>query len=239
MRLVRLIPQIYDNYLKSLEPDEDVSIYRMSMGHSCFLKQQYRRKGVDKMMDAKTRRNFRTGTLIGDDMETAVAEYKGLKEHGKLFIQEEVSIFDGRVVGHLDICFYHNDGVLEVIDEKTVKSWNWKYIFGKDAYDKLGYIYQLIYYAHGLMEKYPELDIKKIVLFNLYWRKGDGELRELEIDYDKYKEQAMEYWENCFMLEDEKIQPGDIGSPIQSWECSYCSFAYQCPSPYIKKKRSK
>jgi len=237
-----MIPHIYNQYLidvnaeaqKNNNPDK----WRMSSGNSCFLKHQYARQGIEKETPAKSLRNMRTGTLIGDDMELAVElKRKVLEENGRLFIQEEVSLHDGKVVGHLDIAFYHTaDGVLEVIDEKTTNSWAWRYVFGKDAYDKLGYIFQLISYAHGLMEKYPELDVKNIVLHNLYWRKGDGELKELKVNYKKYKNQALQYWDDCIMLKDEILYPGDdFGCPVQSWECNYCDFSWQCPSPFKKK----
>ena len=242
MRLIQMIPHIYNQYLIDInaeaQKNNDPNKWRMSSANSCFLKHQYARQGVRKETPAKDLRNMRTGTLIGDDIETAVElKRKVLEENGKLFIQEEVSLNDGQVVGHLDIAFYHtNDGVLEVIDEKTVKSWNWKYIFGKDAYDKKSYIFQLISYAHGLMEKYPELDVKSIVLHNLYWRKGDGELKELRINYGKYKNEALLYWNDCIMLKDEILTPGDdFGCPSASWECGWCDYSWQCPSPFKKK----
>jgi len=242
MRLIQAIPHIYNQYLIDINAEKqkhvDPKKWRMSSGNSCFLKHQYAREGVKQETSAKDLRNMRIGTLAGDDMELAVElKRKVLEQNGRLFIQEEVTLFDGLVVGHLDIAFYHNDGVLEVIDEKTVKSWNWKYIFGKDAYDKLGYIYQLISYAHGLMEKY-DLDVKTVVLHNLYWRKGDGELKELKINYRKYKNAALQYWEDCFMLENETLTAGDdFGCPSSSWECNYCSYAWQCPSPFKKGKK--
>ena len=243
MRLIQAIPHIYHQYLldvnKETQKNADPKILRMSGANGCYLKHQYQREGVKRETSAKDLRNMRTGTLIGDDIELAVElKRDALETDGKLFIQEEVSLFDGAVVGHLDIAFYHNDGTLEVIDEKTIKSWNWRYVFGKDAYDKLGYIYQLVSYANGLMEKYPELDIKSIVLHNLYWRKGDGELKELSINYRKHKNAAMAYWQDCIMLSTEKLVAGDdFGCPIASWECSYCSYSWQCPSPFKKGKK--
>ncbi|MBT6046274.1 MAG: hypothetical protein HOG49_05575 [Candidatus Scalindua sp.] len=243
MRLIQAIPHIYHQYLLDINAEGQKNIdkmkYRMSSGNACFLKHQYAREGVKKETSAKDMRNMRVGTLVGDDIEHAIElKREALEKDGRLFIQEEVSLYNNAVVGHLDVAFYHNDGTLEVIDEKTIKSWNWKYVFGKDAYDKKGYIFQLICYAHGIMEKYPELEIKNVVLHNLYWRKGDGELKELKINYRKYKNEALQYWEDCFMLEDEKLTPGDdFGCPQSSWECNYCDYSWQCPSPFKKGKR--
>ena len=178
------------------------------------------------------------GTIIHDDIQSS------LFSTSTDLYATEVRLSSNRLklAGHADVFRFTWEFAkpkVEVYDFKTAAPYKWSKLFGhkknRDPNPHPNYEYQLATYA--LMAE--DENNYKVDKMSIIYIKLDEvhKWREVQVDRD-YVVKANEYWEMVNFTYDMGImpEPGEDGSPYQSWECDYCPFSHVCPTPFKKKK---
>ena len=110
--------------------------------------------------NADTYRLFRLGTIVHEDIQTAISLYA--QQQGiPVFIEKELHLDDIGVRGFIDLAFVE-DKVL--YDIKTCNSWKWRTMFGRDGSTDAAENYMLQLGTYGLWFKREYGDLKGLKL---------------------------------------------------------------------------
>ena len=243
------VEQTYIAYLRYIESQKnrEGKFHHPSSAGRCIKIHQYHWNGADSQpMDAKGMKITRLGTIVGDDIESAMEWYWNtpnakdfadvpINPVGKLLTQYKIELPELHVKGTLDIAIIH-DAKLWITDLKTAASYKWKMMFGRNKEPDNGiYQKQVATYAMGVMLQNPEIKEARMMLD--YYKKDDSTMRQITINNEVIDE-TVEYWNMVNQNLEEELRAGvDLGVPMQSWECNYCNYSHICPSPFKKGKK--
>jgi CRISPR/Cas system-associated exonuclease Cas4 (RecB family) len=135
-----------------------------------------------------------------------------------------------KLKGHIDtILFakYDSKDICVIIDFKSIGSYPYKLKFGrkKDFNPSYHQEMQLAIYAVAVEH---DFNISNSQMFLFYYNKDTSMLKAVEVDR-RYMNDAIQYWLNvkeACINGLPKLEQGT--SPIQKWECNYCSFLDRC-----------
>jgi hypothetical protein len=244
------LEEIYNLYLTEINDRKvearykDKSWFHSSSAGLCTRKHFFSSVSQDEgtPIDTNTRRLFRLGDLVHEDIQNAVSEYAN--RHGlSILIEKEIYIDDLNVRGFIDLALLDNNILYDI---KTCNSWKWTKMFGaKGQGPDLHQQMQLATYGMWAANFY---DIDDIRLVLLYYNKNTSEIREFELLSSGVMAEAEAYWFNvmemCEPVDDGTegidfisgdinfiVPPVELGvSPVYKWECSekYCRFYEVC-----------
>ncbi len=246
-----IIEEVYHDFLDEIDKKKQEeypggNYFRASSSGMCHRKHYFKSVGMDETdKDPKSIRLFRLGTLVHEDIQKSLISRLNkpkLNFIKHIYVEEEYILPEYNVMGHVDLA-------IETIDEfhvyefKTVNSYKWKMMFGRDR-DKnpsVNYEVQLAVNTLGLQKKLwkdsPEKP-KPAFMHMLYYKKDDSSVKIVDIP-DFYLQRATDYWHdvNQYVKEVKKnpelltLEPGkQLGVPVSSWECNekYCVFHNIC-----------
>tara|TARA_Y100001963_G_scaffold120002_1_gene167544 strand:+ start:1821 stop:2585 length:765 start_codon:yes stop_codon:yes gene_type:complete len=218
--------------------------YKASMAGQCYLKHWF---AIFKPEEAqpipkRSLRIMRLGTIIHDEIETAIKEFFPKES---VITEGNIELKEFKVRGHYDLLYFDSKESAIIVDFKTMGSFPWKTQFGRDKrlrHEKSGYNLQLATYAMGVLREFP--NIKNIKMLLIYYNKDTSAMQFKEVD-QSWITKAKMYWGllNTFMDEEYKFEPEDANfagyyynrTPIEDWECRYCSFNHICEETNFKK----
>lgn len=244
------IEEIYDLYLTELNNRKvdarykDKKWFHSSSAGLCARKHFFSSIAQDEgtPIDNDTRRLFRLGDLVHEDIQNALSEYSNT--HGlSILIEKEIYIHDLNVRGYIDLAVLDENTLYDI---KTCNSWKWTKMFGRsgvgpDVHQQL----QLATYGVWAANHYNLDDIRLVLL---YYNKNTSQVKEVDLLSREIMAEAISYWEDVvFMCE--SVDKGTKGidlisggehyitppvqlgvAPVHKWECSekYCRFYEIC-----------
>lgn len=239
----------YDHYLEVVhynkdkyDEKRDKKVIRASNGSRCHRLQKYHLSDVEpKKLDKNSMRVFRIGDVYHHELQQGMKwliEEKNKNKNISLEMEKKVSLkaYGLLIEGHFDIrLFDHDKKIIQITDIKTMNPRAFGY-FKRDPYSKTGAIIQVGTYAKATIEEFPDYDV--VILLSA-WDKDKGQFCEVEIDVTKALSEFDKYYSELSLslesdLED-LVPIKHSFSPMQSWECNYCSYNHVCPSPKIKR----
>ena len=216
--------------------------FSASSAGSCYKKNIFKLFGFqEKEIEKRSKRLLRLGTIIHEDFEKAMEHYiktrsDDVSDDYEFFIEKEILLKDLNVRGFYDlVAVSQHDGSVYLIDFKTMASFSWSKKFGYknfDANPSMHQEIQLATYGLHIREEFGRLD----GMFLYYYNKDTSRMKAVEVSMSMLK-RAENYWVNI-NNEHKKGLPmfREGASPVQDWECKYCSFLDHCNPPFFKKK---
>ena len=217
----------------------DISYYRPSSAGMCSRKIYYEtvlRATVTDEISIKTRRLFRLGTILHDDIQSA---FKKIEKSDSFFsiyniyinnilIEKEIVLKKIRVRGFFDLLVEVKEGGIFLYDIKSVASFPYNKKFARKKEQRepsLHHELQLATYGLWVKKEYGRLD----GMYILYYNKDNSLLRWKEVSSDRLLT-ALGFWERINDEHSKSSLPTlqDGISPIYRWECSYCNFKSKC-----------
>lgn len=243
---------VYQHYLQKVHynPEEydekrDKLVLRASNGGRCHRLQKYHLSPdhKPKLLTPEDMAVFRIGTVFHEELQNGFRWLINDKHKDNDDIQVDIETkialeWHGlQIEGHLDVrIFEHQQKIIQIIDLKTMNPRAMSY-FKKDPYSKTNNIIQVGTYCKATIDEFPDY---KVMALLSGWDKDKGEFHEVELDVDRCIMMAGAYYKllSETLQEDlENIVPVQHKrSPIENWECNYCSYNHLCKSPLIGKK---
>ena len=233
------LSSIYNQYLIGLDEKhvaaryKDNSWFHSSVAGLCARKHYFSTR-VDaserKPVDENTRRLFRLGNLVHEDVQKAVTDHA--VQYGlPLLIEKEIYLEDLNVRGFIDLALLDAEGDDHVLyDIKTCNSFKWKKMFGRypDPNPSTNYFMQLATYGLWAKRFY---ELENISMKICYYNKDNSKMKEVDIG-EEFIDEAMIYWMTVNeLVKDDNMPDVSLGiSPVYKWECNekYCQFYEPC-----------
>ena len=235
----------YHNYINRIGKDRKKEFY---VGHEdkysasgagqCIKKHWFKTHGFEESLpERRSNRLLRLGTIVHEDIQKAVSEYKESKNNILgVHIELDIEIPFLNVRGHCDLVVSDYPVTkATVYDFKTTHSFKWQKMFGhlknRDRNPNHNYELQIGTYAQGLSLKLG-IDCEDIDMILLYYKKDDSSIKEVRVD-KHWIQAAVDYWGEVMLALEDIIDPDDLPRgndriPYESWECSYCPFEKIC-----------
>ena len=243
------LKEIYNDYLTEIESVNKFNYkkknpnkyYRASAAGHCFKKHWYAMNNTEgKEIDKTTKRLFRLGTIVHDDIQKAINWYDNKisddssNEYSVSFQTEYgVLIENLNVMGSADIILIDSEKKACVIDIKTMgwRAWSKRVSKNKSINKSNKYELQLGTYALGILEQ-EDIEYDDISLYLVYYKKDDSVMKAVEVN-SVWMDNAAEYWialnETLSLVKEEADLPRDTTNvPVEDWECRYCQFEPIC-----------
>lgn len=240
---------IYNQYLSEIESDNKSKYqeknpgkyYRASSAGHCYKKHWYAMNNVEgKEIPKTTKRLFRLGTIVHDDIQKAINWYDnkisdGLSNEYSVSLQTEYGILIEKlnVMGSADIILIDSEKKACVIDIKTMgwRAWSKRVSKNKSINSSPKYELQLGTYALGILEQ-EDIEYDDISLYLVYYKKDDSVMKSVEVN-NIWMDNAAEYWTSLndtlsFVKEEADLPRGTTNVPVEDWECNYCQFELIC-----------
>ena len=225
---------IYDQFLKEKDEAEadqhgKSGMYYASQTGGCIKKTLMTQAGIKGGdIDARTRRVFRLGELVHEDIQLAVESIVEPTDDLVVWIEEEFTIPKYNVKCKIDVGFWDKvNKSIAIHDIKTVHSYKWKMMFGrkKDAKASTNYELQLGSYGMAIREKVKDVNQS---YYLTWYKKDDSSMKEIQIA-PEWEEMAEEYWKDVKTSPKyTQISRNSLNSPVSDWECRYCKFESIC-----------
>jgi len=221
----------------------------------CAKKLWYERNEFEgEPFDNDTLRIFRLGTIVGDDLETAMKWWGMCNNDWVVYTEEYVYDDYLNVGGSFDLLLVNREtrnGYL--YDYKTAKSWSFTQKTGNPR-NKLpqsyNYEFQLGTYANlicsstnkfGKRTDKNQFECDNIVYMGLvFYNKDDSRMATIDVD-NEYIKWAKEYWIKAVEIANQKESPSNqkLIPYYSNWECKeeYCRFWNHCDSEFRTEKK--
>ena len=193
-------------------------------------------------IDDNTRRLFRLGDIVHEDIQNAVREYAD-ENALPILIEKEIYLEELNVRGFIDLALLDRNTLYDI---KTCNSWKWTKMFGRAGTGMPDMHQQLQLATYGLWAK-EEYNLDNINLVLAYYNK------EVELMSDEMMAEAELYWNQVVDLT-EPVDEGTEGvdftmnvpnmgkmnwikpkvelgiAPVMEWECNekYCQYFKVC-----------
>ena len=246
------ISKIYNAYIET-QNEENVNnryvgkekYYHASGANMCLRKHWFQINSAPETdkPEMVSKRIMRLGTVVHTDYENALNWYEKNRKNGSDIISSNYSTnnssissisTEGEIIlpelnvrGFYDAVFQMETGEVYLYDFKTIRAYPYKLKFGRDPRPQKGPTHeiQLATYGLGVREKFGRLD----GMFLYYYNKDSSVCKEREVELE-FLEYAQDYWVGV----NEKtsgVVPPPVRideSPMQRWECNYCTYLTHC-----------
>ena len=185
-------------------------------------------------IDKGNLRKLLLGTVFHSEMEDCFRYYSTNSTNStngtnsfKVYQEKEIIIKEFNVRGYYDLVLVLESGQVFLYDFKTMGSYPWKLKFGMKAKKPTSFRYemQLGTYGYGVKEEFGRID----GMFLVYYNKDDSRMKQIPIELS-YVGVAYRHWREVYEHHKREGLPQfEFGvSPVESWECNYCSFKDIC-----------
>jgi CRISPR/Cas system-associated exonuclease Cas4 (RecB family) len=197
------------------EKETQVNKFRVSLAGQCFLKRILYKQGIppSNPPSLKTLRIFEIGNIIHLYLQNFLEKHK-------LLILKEFELEDDKRIGHLDALVYDRKKII-LYDFKTVSTLRFPSISGVSIF----HVFQIVSYYEMLIKLF---DLRVDSVRILYISKDDLDMREYEIDADKWVDVVLRDWQELYEFE----SGINKNFPRFYWECKYCIYKSLCEEKF-------
>ena len=250
------LTEIYNNHLEKLNNQKvavrysDRTWFHSSSAGLCARKHFF--SSIQQVegapIDDNTRRLFRLGDLVHEDIQNAVRDYADANAL-PILIEKEIYLDELNVRGFIDLALLDRNTLYDI---KTCNSWKWTKMFGRAGTGLPDMHQQLQLATYGLWAK-EEYELDDINLVLVYYNKNTSAIKEVELMSNEIMAEAELYWNQIVDLT-EPVDEGTEGidfttdmphigkvnfikpkvelgiAPVMKWECDekYCQYFDVC-----------